>query len=134
MKNNVLDENGRLTKGGCNKINRLVKQAFGISARGDLDYSLGFDAGLEKTGRFPSLRDHSRLKYIAKMYPFSNSAAMGEFIAPDGSSLIVDPKFKKQAEIYSTLYQREFGELAEITYRQGSSNKITKFSRGKLTF
>lgn len=116
VKKKVVDENGKITKDGLKKINKLINQAFGIGSRGDLDYSPGFDAGLEKTGQFPSLGDFPRLKYISTGAPlFCGYTAIGKFTACDGSRLIIKPKYEEKAKKYATFYQKKFDKSVKIT-------------------
>ncbi len=88
-------------------VNRLLKKAFGITTRGNLKYSR------HQTGHSNPFYKVNRLECISKIPLISLGffeSPIGRFESEDGSSLVVYPKHRRNAERYADFYEAEYGK------------------------
>ncbi len=98
-----------------NQINKLVKESFGRGFYGNWDNHIDVLCA-------DSIKKIDIPNQIAKRcwypipYLFEHWIYAGEFKNSDGSSLLVYPKFKNQAEKYSELYKNLTGKDVTISF------------------
>lgn len=104
--NNVNKERNYL-----DKVNRIIKKAFGITARGNLRYNF------PQSGHDNPFRKIDKLECISKsplLFLGLVERPIGRFESEDGSSLKVFPQWERSAERYADFYQAEFGKRPTI--------------------
>ena len=107
---------------GVERVNFLVRKAFGRRTRGDINRSsMDFE---------PFRIDRPFLIAQKSFFGFSYRF-LGCFpdTNDDGSVLEIFPEFKDQAQIYSNLYEAEFGVKPKVSVVQSIPTYTARYSR-----
>jgi len=108
------------------KINTLIMKSFGFLCRGNWEMFSGGNYGSPITNKTKKPNSIGILFHIFPPLPpsiyippfsslFSHVFQRGRFTSKDGSSLIVKPRYKKNAERYAELYEKRFKKCVDIT-------------------